>query len=94
MQTRDYSHARQELERALLRADKLVLKPLSTQAHYLLATTLRSSGNQAEAEEHYRDAFQLLDSMRKEAGGDKLLQRSDFKAIYDEAGRWSQAAKG
>jgi len=94
MQTRDYSHARQELERALLRADKLALKPLSTQAHYLLATTLRSSGNRAEAQEHYRDALQLLDSMRKEAGGDKLLQRSDFKAIYDEAGRWSQAAKG
>jgi eukaryotic-like serine/threonine-protein kinase len=94
MQTRDYSHARQELERALLRADKLALKPLSTQAHYLLATTLRSSGNQAEAQEHYRDALQLLDSMGKEAGGDKLLQRSDFKTIYDEGGRRSQAAKG
>lgn len=94
MQTRDYSHARQELERALLRADKLALKPLSTQAHYLLATTLRSAGNQAEAQEHYRDALQLLDSMGKEAGGDKLLQRSDFKTIYDEGGRRSQAAKG
>jgi tetratricopeptide (TPR) repeat protein/TolB-like protein/predicted Ser/Thr protein kinase len=89
MQTREYSHARQELERALQRADKLALKPLSTKAHYLLAKTLRSSGNQAEAQEHYRDALQLFDSMRKEAGGDKLLQRSDFKAIYDEAGRWS-----
>ena len=94
MQTRDYSHARQELESALLRADKLALKPLSTRAHYILAKTLRSSGNQAEAQEHYRDALQFLDSMRKEAGGDKLLQRSDFKAIYDEAGRWSQATKG
>ena len=94
MQSRDFSHARQELERALLRADKLALKPLSTQAHYLLAKTLLSSGKGAEAQEHYHDALQLLDSMRQEDGGDKLLQRADFKAIYDEAVRGSAAGKG
>jgi tetratricopeptide (TPR) repeat protein len=93
VRTHDDSHARQELERALLRADKLGLKPLSAKAHYLLATTLRASGKQAEAQQHYRDALQLLDAMRKEPGADKILQRSDFKAIYDEASRWSQAAK-
>jgi eukaryotic-like serine/threonine-protein kinase len=93
MRTHDDSHARQELERALLRADKLGLKPLSTRAHYLLATTLRASGNQAEAQQHYRDALQLLDAMRKEPGADKILQRVDFKVIYDEATRGSQAGK-
>jgi len=30
--------------------------------------------------------------MRKEPGADKILQRSDFKAMYEEATR-SQAAK-
>ena len=93
VRTHDNSHARQELERALLRADKLGLKPLSARAHYLLGTTLRASGNQAEAQTHYRSALQLLDDMRKEPGADKILLRSDFKAIYDDASRWSQAAK-
>jgi eukaryotic-like serine/threonine-protein kinase len=93
MQTRDYPHSRAELDRALLRADKLGLKPLSAKAHYLLAITLRATGNQAEAQQHYRDALQLLDAMRKEPGADKILQRSDFKEIYDEASLRSQAAK-
>jgi hypothetical protein len=61
------------------------LKPLSAKAHYLLAATLRDSGNQAEAQQHYRDALRLLDTMRLEPGAEKILQRSDFKNIYDEA---------
>jgi tetratricopeptide (TPR) repeat protein/predicted Ser/Thr protein kinase/TolB-like protein len=93
MQARDYSHARAELERALLEADKLGLKPLSTKAHYVLGTVLRQSGNPADAQDHYRNSAQLIDTMRKEPGAEKILQRSDFKAIYDAASRWSQAAK-
>ena len=92
MQTRDYSHARAELERALLRADKLGLKPLSAKAHSVLATVLRQSGNPADAQEHYRNSTQLINDMRKEPGAEKILQRSDFKAIYDAGSRWAQAA--
>jgi eukaryotic-like serine/threonine-protein kinase len=92
MQSHDSAHAQQELERALLRADKLGLKPLSAKAHYLLATILRASG-QVEAQQHYRDALQLIDGMRKDPGVDKILQRSDFKIVYEEATRWSQATK-
>ena len=76
IQNHDNAHAQQELERALLRADKIGLKPLSAKAHYLLGTVLRASGNQVEAQQHYRDALQLLDDMRKEPGADKILQRS------------------
>jgi serine/threonine protein kinase/tetratricopeptide (TPR) repeat protein len=90
----DNAHAQQELERALLRADKIGLKPQSAKAHYLLGNTLRTADNQAESQRHYRDAVQLLDSMRQEAGADKILQRSDFKTMYEEATHWSQAAKG
>ncbi len=79
--------------RALLRADKVGLKPLSAKAHFLLANSLHESGNQAEAQQEYRNTLQLLDSMRKEPGADKILQRSDFKAMYDEATRGAQAAK-
>jgi serine/threonine protein kinase/tetratricopeptide (TPR) repeat protein len=94
IRSRDNAHAEQELQRALLRADKVGLKPLSAKAHYLLGNALRASDNQAEAQQHYRDAIKLLDSMRQEAGAEKILQRADFKAIYEEATRGSQAAKG
>ena len=89
----DNAHAEQELNRALQRADKIGLKPLSAQAHYLLGESLRASGNQADAQQHYRDTLQLLDSMRQEPGADKILERSDFKAMHDEATRGAQAAK-
>jgi tetratricopeptide (TPR) repeat protein len=93
LQSHDNTHAQQELGRALLRADKIGLKPLSAKAHYLLGTALRASGNQAEAQQHYRTVVQLLDDMRKEPGADKILQRVDFKTMYDDATRGSQAAK-
>jgi serine/threonine protein kinase/tetratricopeptide (TPR) repeat protein len=93
LQSHDNTHAQQELGRALLRADKIGLKPLSAKAHYLLGTALRASGNQAEAQQHYRTVVQLLDDMRKEPGADKILQRVDFKTMYDDATRRSQAAK-
>ncbi len=89
----DNARAQQELGRALLRADKIGLKPLSAKAHFLLGTALRSSGNQTDAQQEYRSTVQLLDDMRKETGAEKILQRSDFKTMYDEANRWSQPAK-
>ncbi len=93
MQNRDRSPARQELERALLLSDKLGMQPLSARAHYLLATIARDSGNTSDAQDHYREALRLLDAMKKDPGAEKLLQRSDFKAIYDESTQGIQAPK-
>jgi tetratricopeptide (TPR) repeat protein len=93
IQNHDYAQAQQELERALLRSDKLGVKPVSTKAHFLLGTVARQSSHSHEAQDNYRGAVQLLDGMRKEPGADKILQRSDFKAMYDEASHQSQAAK-
>jgi tetratricopeptide (TPR) repeat protein len=93
MQSHDSPRARQELERALVRSDKLGLKPLSARAHFLLAKVLLESGNSSEARDNYAGAVQLLDEMRKESGAEKILQRSDFKAMYEEATRQSQASK-
>lgn len=92
-QSHDSVHARQELGRALLLADKWGAKPLSARAHFVLGTIARESGNGTEAQENYRAALQLLDGMRKEPGADKILQRSDLKTIYDEATQGSQVAK-
>jgi tetratricopeptide (TPR) repeat protein len=86
----DNVHAQQELERALVRADKIGLKPLSVKAHYLLGTAFRASGDQLEAQQHYLTTVQMLDDMRKEPGSEKILQRVDLKTMYDEATRWTQ----
>ena len=69
------------------------LEPLSAKAHFLLGNVLRESGNQAEAQQEYRGTLRLLDEMRKDPGADKILQRSDFKTMYDEATRWTQARR-
>jgi tetratricopeptide (TPR) repeat protein len=93
IQKHDYAQAKQELERALRRADKTGLKPLSLRAHFLLAVEARESGRQSDAQDEYRRASQLLDEMRKEPGADRLLQRSDLKAMYDESAGTPSPAK-
>ena len=77
IQGKDYAHARAQLEQALLRSDKLGLQLVSARAHYLLGTLLRSSGQGADAKDHYRQAVRLLDSISKEKGAEKVLQRRD-----------------
>jgi len=90
---KDGAQAQQELDRALQQADKLGLKPLSAEAHYLLATLFRASGDQAEALQHSQEALQLIDAMHEDPGADKILERSDFKTMYEEVMRWSQSIK-
>ncbi len=93
MHSRDYAEARQELERAVLLSDKLGMQPLSARGHYLLAAIEQHSGNSSDADDNYRETIRLLDGMKKDPGAEKLLQRADFKAIYDESTRGTQAAK-
>jgi eukaryotic-like serine/threonine-protein kinase len=93
MQNHDDAHARQELQHVLLLADKFGQQPLSAHAHYLLATIARESGNNADAQDNYRSATSTLDTMRKEPGAEKLLQRADLKLMYDDSSHWLQAGK-
>jgi tetratricopeptide (TPR) repeat protein len=83
IQSHDYTDARQELQRALLLSDRLGQQSLSAHAHYLFATIARDSANNTEAQDNYRSVVRTLDTMKKEAGAEKLLQRADFKAMYD-----------
>lgn len=93
MKLRDYAHAKLELERLLIRANNLGWLPLAAKAHYLLATIHRISGSSAEAQDQYREAVRLLDAIRNEKGAEKVLQRSDLSAIYEESRRLSQSSK-
>jgi serine/threonine protein kinase/tetratricopeptide (TPR) repeat protein len=93
MQSHDYAHARQELQRALLLSDKLGQRPLSVHAHYLLATIARNSADNTEAQDNYRSVILTLDTMKKEGGAEKLLQRSDLKLMYEDSSHWLQPGK-
>jgi eukaryotic-like serine/threonine-protein kinase len=91
MQNRNNAEARKELDRALLLADKLGMQPLSAKAHFLLATVNKGSGDSNAAQENYREVLRVLDTMKKDPGAEKLLDRSDFKMMYDAATRGTQA---
>ena len=91
VQKKEYEHARQELERAAPKAEKLELRAVLAQDHYLLGTALRLSGHAAEATSHYREALRYLDEIRKDTGNDGILQRSDLNIIYRESNHWLKA---
>ena len=83
--TKDYAHARQELEAALRKTEDLDMKSLEPRAQYLLSLVLRASGNTAEADEHLKQAAALLEQMRQESHADTLLARFDLKPIVEQA---------
>jgi len=87
-QSKDYGRARQQLEDSLRASQKLGLQTLVAETDYQLAETLRLSGSQAEASHHYAEAHRILDDIRKEAGSDDVLKRSDLATIYQESARW------
>jgi tetratricopeptide (TPR) repeat protein len=93
MSTRDDRGARQELERTQARAEKLGLLELQARIHHLQGTMFRLSGSNAEAASHFHEAARLLDDLRKEPGCDKLLERTDLKAIYSDSTRAAQGAR-
>jgi len=92
IQSKDYSHAQQELRADLSKSEKLGARYQTAYIHYLLASALRLSGNSEEARGHYRQALSLIDDMRKEPGAEKLTGRSDLKSICDESVHWAGVA--
>ncbi len=87
---KDYSHARQELQRNLSRSEKLGLRLQTAKIHYLVASSLRLSGTASEATPQYREAVRLLDEIGKEPGAEHILERYDLKPIYAEATKFAQ----
>jgi tetratricopeptide (TPR) repeat protein len=82
-----YARARGELELTLRNSEKLNLRVLQARAHFLLAKALAAGGDESAASRHSQKARELLEEMRKEAGTDALLQRSDLKPIHAETAR-------
>ena len=77
---RDYPQARQELERALARSEKLGLRGLQARGHYLMSKLLNLTGEKEESRRQIDHARQLLSEIRKDAG-DGVAKRSDVAPI-------------
>ena len=92
LQAHDAAHARQDLDRALLRSDKLGQQPLSARAHYLLGTIARDSKNSSDARDNFRWVVNTLDTMKKDQGAENLLQREDMKRMYEDSAGWLKTA--
>src|SRR5262249_24241077 len=93
--TKDYKQARNELERALARAEKLSLRTLQAQIKDLLGDRLAQSGNNADASSQYAEARRLLDEIAKETQSAEVLKRIDLSSIVDHTTRtnarnWTQ----
>jgi serine/threonine protein kinase/tetratricopeptide (TPR) repeat protein len=87
--SKDYSRARQELERDLDRSERLGLRLETARIHYLLGNAIRLGGNPADAVAQYQQALRMLDDMKKDPGAEHLLDRFDLAKIYADASRWS-----
>jgi len=84
--------ASQELDRALNRAEKLGLLVEQARAHYLLGQALDKAGKSNQAVPQYREVVRLLESISKEDGAARILERSDLKDIYHQAAKSYQGA--
>jgi tetratricopeptide (TPR) repeat protein len=82
--------AREELDNAVGRAEKLGLRVEQARAQYLLGSALSHLGKKAEAIQHYRQAVNILESISKEDGASRLLDRSDLKDLYHQASKGYQ----
>jgi eukaryotic-like serine/threonine-protein kinase len=83
--SKDYAKARTELDAALSRSDKMGLRLETARIHYLNGKLLTLTGKSSEAAGQFAQAKSILGDIMKEGGAEKLLQRPDLKAMYDEA---------
>ena len=93
IKTKDYLRARQELENALGSSEKLGLRLETARIHYFLGDALRLGGNAGEASHQYQLGRDILEELKKDPGAEHLLDRSDLRSMYADAGRSSVAAK-
>jgi hypothetical protein len=89
----DADRVRQLLLNALGQAERSATKPESARIYSLLAMNARAKGDSDQAASYSKEALKTLDAMKAEPGGDKVLGRADFGAIYRECSQ-SAGAKG
>ncbi len=79
--------ATRELDTALGRAEKLGLRVEQARAQFFLGNASAKSGKPQDAVPHYRQAVALLESISKEEGATRVLERADLKDMYRDASK-------
>jgi hypothetical protein len=73
--------ARQEVDRALAKAETFGFRLLLAKAHYLRAEVL-AAGKDAAARRDYASALRLLNELKADDGNQNVLARADLAAVY------------
>jgi tetratricopeptide (TPR) repeat protein/predicted Ser/Thr protein kinase len=87
---KDYASADHVLEQELTTAKRSGMRFDLARIYYLLGTSMRLNNNAARGADNYREAAQLLDVIRGDPAAGHILQRIDFKTMYDESNRWKK----
>ncbi|HKH99119.1 MAG TPA: tetratricopeptide repeat protein [Candidatus Sulfotelmatobacter sp.] len=93
IKSKDYAHARQELDQALNISEKLGTRLETAIIHFQLGHLLKQKGDAAGAAGQYQQAATLLDEIKKEQGAEHVLDRADLKVMYAEAAQGARPAK-
>ncbi len=79
--------AQDQLDGTVGRAEKLGLRVEQAQAQYFLGKAMALGGKVNEAIPHYREAVRILESISKDDGAGRVLERSDLKDVYHDAAK-------
>ncbi len=87
---KDYAHAQTYLKQSLTAAEKSDMRLDIARIYYLLGESgrLSGSGDHTLIAYDYGETVRLLEAVKKEPGAEKLLTRTDLKAMYDNANHW------
>jgi eukaryotic-like serine/threonine-protein kinase len=87
---KDYARANHILDQELITAKRAGMRFDLARTYYLLGTSARLNGNAERAADYYREAAQLMDVVRGDSGAESIMQRVDFKTMYEESNRWKR----
>ena len=87
----DRAGAKQEIDRAVARAEALGSRLVTARAHYQRAEVLQQGGS-PEARKEYALVLRLLNEIKGEDGGQSVLKRADVSAMYAGSERLSKGA--
>jgi eukaryotic-like serine/threonine-protein kinase len=93
IRTKDAARAKQILLANLGDVEKAGMRPQAATIYYLLGLAAKSHGDMEEAASYSSQAVKAIDAIRAEPGGDKILQRADLSALYQDSSQTLSAAK-
>jgi eukaryotic-like serine/threonine-protein kinase len=86
----NYAQAKRDLEQNLSATEKAGMRLDTARIYYLLGVSARLGGGSEHSQiaYYYGEAVRLLDVVKSDPGAEKVLERADLKAIYDDANHW------